>query len=204
MQQSLIDPPWHSLALTPRSVRVGVTGHRFLAETDLLAAGIERCLDRIRAAFSTEQFVLLSALAEGADRLVASHVLARLSWQLVAVLPLALDDYLADFPSQASQAEFSLLLAQAAAVVTLPTQPERMLAYAAGGIYILDHCDVMLAIWDGQGAQGQGGTGEIVTEARRRDVPLAWVHAGNRHPGANEPTSLGAEQGLVTYERFPA
>jgi hypothetical protein len=58
-------------------------------------------------------------------------------------------------------------------------------------------------VWDGQGAQGQGGTGGIVAEARKCGLPIAWVHAGNRRPGTLEPTSLGAEQGEVSFERFP-
>jgi len=42
-----------------------------------------------------------------------------------------------------------------------------------------------------------------VAEARRRGLPLAWVHAGNRRPGSEEATSLGEEQGRLTLERFP-
>jgi len=68
---------------------------------------------------------------------------------------------------------------------------------------VLDRCDLLLAIWDGLAAQRQGGTGAIVAEARRRGLPLAWVHAGNRKPGTTEPTTLGDQQGTVTYERFP-
>ena len=61
---------------------------------------------------------------------------------------------------------------------------------------------MLIALWDGQAAQGQGGTGEIVAEARQLALPIAWVHCGNRKPGTQEPLSLGAEQGLVTFERF--
>ena len=68
---------------------------------------------------------------------------------------------------------------------------------------MLARADVLVAIWDGQGAQGLGGTGGIVAEARERGLPLAWVHAGNRRPGTAEATSLGDEQGEVTFERFP-
>lgn len=67
---------------------------------------------------------------------------------------------------------------------------------------MLDHCDVLVTIWDGQELQGQGGTGGTVTAARRRGLPIAWVHAGNRKPGTEEPTSLGEEQGTVTFENL--
>ena len=50
--------------------------------------------------------------------------------------------------------------------------------------------------------EGQGGTGEVVAQARARGKPIAWIHAGNRKPGTMEPTSLGADQGRVTYENL--
>jgi hypothetical protein len=78
----------------------------------------------------------------------------------------------------------------------------RSLEPESAGLYVLVHCDVLLAVWDGRGAQGRGGTGGIVAEARRRGLPLAWVHAGNRVLGTARPTSLGAEQGRVSFERF--
>ena len=67
---------------------------------------------------------------------------------------------------------------------------------------MLNHCDVLITVWDGQGAQGVGGTGGIVAEARKKNMPIAWVHAGNRKPGTEEATSLGEGQGMVLYENF--
>ena len=42
-------------------------------------------------------------------------------------------------------------------------------------------CEVLLAIWDGQGAQGQGGTGAIVAQARHPGAHLAGRRAGEGH-----------------------
>jgi hypothetical protein len=42
----------------------------------------------------------------------------------------------------------------------------------------------------------------VVAAARERGKPLVWVHAGNRVPGTMEPTSLGDEQGTVSFERL--
>jgi hypothetical protein len=67
---------------------------------------------------------------------------------------------------------------------------------------MLDAVDVLVAIWDGGDAHGDGGTADVVTGARARNMPLAWVHAGNRVPGTMEATSLGAEQGRVTFENL--
>jgi len=88
-------------------------------------------------------------------------------------------------------------------VIELAPHETREASYEAVGLYVLDHCDVLVAVLDGQGAQGQGGTGHIVAEARMRGLPLVWVHAGNRRPGTVEPTTLGEDQGSLTIERLP-
>lgn len=183
-------------------VIVGVTGHRILMEMDRLAAGIELGLRRIREAFPGRAVRILSGLAEGADRLTAHVALRDQTGELLAALPLPRSEYQRDFASAASQRDFAELLAAARQVVELPQQSDRRHAYHAVGCYIVENCDVLIAIWDGQGAQGRGGTGEVVAMARRRGLPLVWVHAGNRKPGTEEPTSLGAEQGAVTFERL--
>jgi hypothetical protein len=75
--------------------------------------------------------------------------------------------------------------------------------YWAAGQFVLDHCTVLIALWDGQIAQCKGGTGEMVAAARQRGLPLAWVHCGNRRPGTTEAFSLGdQEQGTVSFENF--
>lgn len=182
---------------------VGVSGHRFLADLESITAGVETALRRIEQAFPARALTVISALAEGADRLVARRILARPEAHLVVPLPLPQSDYMADFESPASQEEFLDLLVQAEQVVTLPPASNRDQAYAAAGRYVLGHCDVLIAIWDGKPAQGLAGTSEIVALARAGGLPLVWIHAGNRLPGTDVPTSLGMEQGKVTFERFP-
>jgi hypothetical protein len=117
-------------------------------------------------------------------------------------LPLPRDEYLKDFTSPTVRQNFLDLLNGAAEVVEAQPAVDRNHAYEAAGIYVLDHCNVLLAIWDGKIAQGRGGTGQIVSEARRRRLPVAWVHAGNRIPGTDNETSLNAEQGKVEFENF--
>ena len=181
-------------------LRIGVTGHRALAEVPRVVAGVEAALDRIEAGFPGRAPVVISALAEGADRLVVAAVLRRPRAMLRVVLPMPRSDYLADFATPESRGEFLALLARADEVVVLPARATRDEAYAAANDRMLDEVDVLVAIWDGAGAQGSGGTGEVVALARARHLPLAWVHAGNRRPGTMKPTSLGADQGRVTYE----
>ncbi len=94
------------------------------------------------------------------------------------------------------------MLQRADHVEEMPEAATREQAYEAAGEYVLNNSDALIAIWDGRNAQGQGGTGEIVARARQRRLPIAWVHAGNREPATNRATSLGDEQGRVTFENI--
>ncbi len=181
---------------------IGVTGHRVLAEPERVAAGVEAALAQIAAAYPGRSLTFVSALAEGADRLVVGQALERAGTRVVAVLPVPRYDYLADFDSAGSKDEFLRILSSANEVIELPARSSREEAYAAAGNAVLEQAEALLVIWDGQGAEGQGGTGEVVAQARARGKPIAWIHAGNRKPGTMEPTSLGADQGRVTYENL--
>ena len=184
-------------------VTIGVTGHRFLVEVDKITAGIDQALDHIEESFGDSSFQVISALAEGADRLVVRRVLKRQGAQLIVPLPLPQADYLADFKTPESKLEFQELLYKADQVVNLPPALSREAAYVAVRAYLLEQMDVLLAVWDGQKTQGVGGTGEIAAKAHQISLPLAWVMAGNRVPGTEEPTTLGDDQGRVIYENFP-
>ncbi len=184
-------------------ITIGVTGHRFLVEVDKITAGIDQALDHIEKSFGDQPFQVISALAEGADRLVVQRVLKRQGAQLVVLLPVPQTDYLVDFKTPESKLEFQELLYKADQIVNLPPAPSREEAYVAVGTYLLEQMDVLLAVWDGQKTQGVGGTGEIAAKARQIGLPLAWVMAGNRILGREEPTTLGISQGRVIYENFP-
>lgn len=183
-------------------IKIGITGHRFLAELEKINAAIEEALRHIEAHFPNQPLTILSQLAEGADRLAAHHVLKRESAKLIAVLPFEQADYEPDFETDESKSEFREMLSQADEIVVMPATTTRNEGYESAGKYVLETCNALLTIWDGQGAQGQGGTGEIVSLARERRLPIVWIHAGNRKPGTQEPTSLGGEQGKVDFENF--
>lgn len=183
-------------------ISIGVTGHRYLVEVEKISAAIDQSIARIEA-IGNPTVQLISTISEGAERLVIQRVLARSRSELVAVLPLKKEEYLQDFESEASRTEFLNLLDKAKQIVNLPPTATREQAYAAAGIYVLDHSDLLIAIWDGQDAQGPGGTGEVAQEARRRGMPLAWILAGNRIPKTTRATSLGQRQGEVRFENWP-
>ncbi len=178
-------------------MQVGVTGHRAFPDRDQVAAAVDRVLDTIEGVADR---VILSSLAEGADRLVAQRALSRSGWRLSVVLPLDRNDYLTDFDGSASREEFTLLLDQASGIATIPTTTSREAAYATAGRTVVDRSDVLIALWDGEPAAGTGGTAEVVAYARRLGRPIAWVQVTNTIRTPSPDTGTPA---AVIWERWP-
>ena len=180
----------------PRLVlRLGVTGHRpglSLPASELsriraqVAELVERAAKAVRAVQEQYQFaysaeppllVAVSALAEGGDRIFAEEAL-RAGWQLDVILPFAREDYERDFTTPESRARFRDLAAHARAVFEIDSASpdgESSAAYETAGLVMLDHVDLVLAIWDGGASGGRGGTREIMEEALRRNIPIVWI-----------------------------
>jgi hypothetical protein len=154
---------------------VGVTSHRNIlpAEHDGVRDRVCEFLARLRTLVPDLPITVISALAEGGDQLVAEAALAS-GCRLIAVLPMMREDYLRDFSDTAARVSFQRLLA-AADVVEMPmlsdqqdytaknpSSPARDRQYAEAGMYISEHCHVLLAIWDGKESALLGGTAQIV------------------------------------------
>lgn len=162
--------------------RIGITGHRRLDDPDALVPAIREAVRLLRDlltehADSDVVLVVVSSLAEGADRLVARELLVEPTARLEVILPIARSAYAQDFQDKGSRREFRTLLARASQVRQAPGRSTREEAYEWAGRRVVDRCDALLAVWDGQPARGRGGTQQIVEYARDREVPLAWVHA---------------------------
>ena len=172
-------------------IRIGVTGHRFLAEIPKLQAGIDLALARIAEAYPGEAWSVVSSLAEGADRLVVQQVLlARPDARLIVPLPLPVPDYLQDFASEQSRVEFEDLAGSGGRSDSTAAGFSRSEGYWQAGITMLERSDVLIALWDGQKAQGQGGAGECGGDGtpERAAAGLGEMRqppAG--YPGANQP-----------------
>jgi hypothetical protein len=187
-------------------VRVGVTGHRLLAETARVSAGLREALARIRSAYGNRPLTLLSMLAEGADRLAVEAALHTPDAEHVAMLPLAPEEYAHDFgpPGSPSRVHFAALLARSTAVLQVGAVDGREAGYARAGQELVNRCDVLLAVWDGEAARGAGGTAENVARARAQGKPVVVVRAGNHDASTQVPTTLGEEQGVIVAEGLPA
>ena len=178
--------------LVPFAVTVGVTGHR----SDALAAvDSDRISERVREAlklvrdtarelhseegkwFAAQpaRLVLVSPLADGADQMVASEAL-KLGFVLQSVLPFEREAYRGSLTDETARQTFDALLGQAETVLELPGQSGRELeAYVMTGRATVAHADILLAVWDGEGPRGRGGTGEVVQLALRRGTAVLHI-----------------------------
>jgi hypothetical protein len=186
-----------------RKVRIGVTGHRSLGNSDEVAYQVDLALGEIQQHFDSSDFEVISPLAEGTDRLVVERTLCFPQATLRAVLPLAVEDYLTDFITSDSRQHFNRLLSRARGIVHLPDSASRALAYLHAGNYVLEQCDVLIAVWDGKAARGKGGTAEVVAHARERGLPLAWIHTHEPNHASGVPNSNTLPEPQITYENFP-
>src|SRR5512135_247682 len=91
----------------PLPLILGITGHRDLRPEDGadLEARVRAILEDLRKRYRDTPLVLLSPLAEGADRL-AARVALDCGTRLIVPLPMSQDLYETDFETPASRADF--------------------------------------------------------------------------------------------------
>ena len=196
----------------PFRMRVGVTGHRDLPDDASLQARIREALDRVPGLIPNVRhtplvFTAISALAEGADRLVAREILSRPGGDLEAVLPLPSKEYATDFQSERSREEFERLLESASSVEAGPLLGSREEAYERAGRQVVRRADILIALWDGEASGGQGGTAEIVAYALGQGVPTIWIHTeGGGRTELHSGLGLRQERAgtLRSIQRFEA
>lgn len=153
----------------------GITGHRDLHDPDAVKARIEEAVDALR-----RPLVGVSTLAAGADQLFADAVLAH-GGRLEVIVPSA--DY-AETLDPDARSGFERLAASAASLDVLPSRRASPTAYVAAAEAMLDRCDVLLAVWDGEEGRGAGGTADVIRRARERAIPV-WILPSER-PMADE------------------
>jgi len=155
--------------------RIAITGHRGLppdAEA-LIDRAIRARLEPLRG-----RLIGLSCLADGADALFARAVLD-LGAPLEAIVPA--ERYRAGLPAD-HHPVYDALLAHARLVHRLPHVDSTARAHLEAGHYMVDHCDELIAVWDGRPARGPGGTADIVDYARAADraTTVVWPEGARR------------------------
>jgi hypothetical protein len=222
------------LTAIPFRIRIGVTGHRVLENEELLREKVRSVLEndiydlfdddskaKIHQSSTTRvAFSILTPLAEGADRLVAREVLKYPGSRIEVVLPLTKEDYLTDFATEASRVEFEGLFIKARRPITLqqscskrhpssdnPKEARRQ-AYRNVGVYVVNECDVLIALWDGKDSPKPGGTADIKKYAEKKGRPVIVISTKSPHEisvykghGLNGQ-SIGSIESFNTY-RIP-
>jgi hypothetical protein len=160
---------------------LGVTGHREFRPDDVepLESLVTSVIAGLIHRYGHTPLIVLTPLAEGADRLVAEVALAH-GASLVVPLPFARRRYEATFRDEESRRHFTRLVTdpRTLRVMELPELPHtagpdeideatyRRFAYLRCGAFVARHSQLLIALWDGQPAQGTGGTAAVV-EYRR-------------------------------------
>ena len=156
----------------PSTFRIGIVGHRYLANKDTIAFVSSACSAFLKQ-FQAEHknVVALSALAEGADTLFAEAAVA-LHIPLQIVRPF--QEYATDFSILSAKNSYERLRLSASNETSLEYIGRSNDAYLAGMHWIVDRCNLLVAVWDGSPAKGLGGTGDAVERAvlMNRD----WIH----------------------------
>ncbi|MFX4263626.1 hypothetical protein ACOBQJ_15680 [Pelotomaculum propionicicum] len=146
---------------------LGITGHRDLRAEDIPELEKKLCLifSELKNSYPHSPLILLSPLAEGADRLAARSAL-NCGVRLVVPLPMSKEEYEKDFITPQSLAEFNNLLGEAENAFELPPlenfNEERDHKYAKVGAYIVQYSHILIAMWDGMDTDLTGGTAQIV------------------------------------------
>lgn len=162
---------------------LGITGHRDLRDEDKdkLIEMIKEFIRSKQAECPHTPVVMLSPLAEGADR-IAAQASIECGIDFIAVLPMPEKVYRRSFVSKESNLEFDYYLGKASRRINLPlpagttcedvfNDPERRHEqYYQAGMFIIKYCHTLIALWDGVDTGKKGGTASVV-RLKRSGVP---------------------------------
>jgi hypothetical protein len=153
---------------------VGFTGHRSLPDPERIAALIGVELAALGGKIHGK-LAAISSIASGGDTLFVEEAL-KLNLPWIALLPFPRDEFAKDFqPAEWERA--ARCLSNAIVEELWSATPDRPNAYHDLGIKMIDECDILIAVWDGETSRGRGGTADMVEYARQRKTPLIWIHA---------------------------
>ena len=162
---------------------VGVTGHMNLKRSGSLDRAIFSAIEMVRTSGNVSSgdrpIAILTGLAGGADQFVTAIAMPLPDVHLLVILPFGESAYLAEFPDDDTRSEYRRLIADADSVTVLEYEAYEPDSYSALGQCVVDNCDVMIALWNGQPPNGPGGTGDVVEAARAAGKPLIWIHTGD-------------------------
>ncbi len=167
---------------------LSVTGHTDISPSDV--PYIEQCLskllkelmtdDKSNDGFRRDDIILLSALAEGSDRIVARWAM-RNGIHVGPVLPVSMAAYEDTFtgtgygqgedgstPAEMSKRDFRSILDDDmvySPVIISNGKRNRVRAFAELGAYMVSNSHILIGIWDGRRYDARGGTYDTIRMA---------------------------------------
>jgi hypothetical protein len=139
-------------------MQVGITGHQQRQGIDWHWVEATLCVELSKLQGVKEA---LSSLATGADQAFARAAIS-LGIPVVAVIPVRNYER---FFTEIDRIEYEHLL-QKSRVKDLGWTGEDQVGFFSAGRFIVDHTDLLFAVWDQQSSRGIGGTGDVVRYAR--------------------------------------
>ncbi len=178
---------------------VGFSGHRSISDPEKAASQIDavfQCLgERIRTAGGSP--ALSASPAAGAD-LLALDAAEKAGFSIHLTLPLPIEEFHRDFEDEAEwkrslswiekakKGENGATIKEPRAVIPKPE------CYYDSGLEIVSACDVMVVYWDGETANGLGGTADMVEMARGQGKPVLHIDSRPTPEEVEPATSLSA------------
>ncbi len=148
--------------------RVGITGHQQLPLNARLQirAGIDAALPTGRG------LTLVTCLNAGAEMMAAEAALTR-GGDLTLIV--ACTDFRSTLP-EAERLRFDRFAGLARHIERMSFPEPSEAAFLAAGRRVVDLADHLIAVWDGEPANGTGNTAEVVSYARDlgREVTVIW------------------------------
>jgi len=163
---------------TKNYFKIGITGHRDLlpSQYDENITILKGHILKLKREYPEKQLLILTPLAEGADRLIAKVALD-LNIPYDVIMPMPKELYLKDFSTK-SQKEFDNYLKQARNIITIPLYEGntfeliaknsifRNFQYREMGRTIVEMADEMIVMSDGKKSDKIGGTYDIANYAK--------------------------------------
>ncbi len=165
---------------------IGITGHRdiFKEDKEELKNKIKGVFKELKEKFPETPLLLLTPLAEGADRIAAEAAIEE-NVNYVVVLPMPEDLYKKDFPDTVKEYEelkthslgsFELPIKEEEKKLIEDYGPERDKRYEEVGVYIVVHSQILIALWDGKDTGLKGGTSQIVKfKLGEEEIPREYL-----------------------------
>ena len=214
------EKPLRSIGGMPLCLRIGVTGHRDIRDKDHVQ---EQVADAVRwlareldlakvSQHSPISLQLVTPLAAGADQIAADAVRSLHVAGTTLVVPVPSDEaaYLESIrvDDEAAARKYELLRHEHGTIaIKLPRTTADDAGFRKVGQWVVDHCDLLVAMWDGRPpsapvAGAPPGTAGIVSYAlsHPREIPVIVVPVAHKGKNGMPEPDLPPRQLLVRIE----